>query len=511
MANGRSIWVRIFGDNSGLKKATKESEGVLDKFGNKVKQIGGLIAGAFAFQKIAAFAKESMNLANEMEGVEEAFNRISDQKALEKLREATKGTVTDLELMRRSVMASNFGISQSALPKLFEFATKRAQETGQSVDYLVDSIVTGLGRKSPLILDNLGITTIQLQEALGGTSMAAASVGELTEAAAKVAGEELTKMGEITETNAIRLEQLATQWTNLKTEIGKGISELWLEAVDSLVTDTKILTSEHLTLWEKLGSIGNPAMKIYAETMAEVRGEMEKIVEETDPATRLLARAAADRKAEAEAAAKAAAERARAEAEYQKEFKESLQTQGLYTKAIERRERLEKSTHDFVQDAAQKNIDALDKQIQKQLELEGVIEDVATVTIKESEKIGDAFTYIYGDLAQAFGEIATSGQSVEDAMEAVSEAVMKAIPDIMIAAGNAMGYPQGLALILPGLAMKGMLAGIDKRTQGMDRMTRDEMIESKKLGAKYGYNNRIKGNDIQTANEYSVDLYNQVG
>ena len=49
------------------------------------------------------------------------------------------------------------GIDIQKLPDLLKFASIRAMETGQSVDYMVSSIVTGLGRKSPLILDNLGL------------------------------------------------------------------------------------------------------------------------------------------------------------------------------------------------------------------------------------------------------------------------------------------------------------------------------------------------------------------
>ena len=49
------------------------------------------------------------------------------------------------------------------------FATKRAEETGQSVDYLVDSIIMGIGRKSPMILDNLGISIVDIRNEMEKT------------------------------------------------------------------------------------------------------------------------------------------------------------------------------------------------------------------------------------------------------------------------------------------------------------------------------------------------------
>src|SRR5690606_14702252 len=97
----------------------------------------------------------------------------------------------ELNLMKRAVQGSNFDISLQSLPKLLEFAAVRAQQTGQSVDYLVDSIVTGIGRKSPLILDNLGISASQLREEMNGVSLASASVGEVAEAVGRIAGTNL--------------------------------------------------------------------------------------------------------------------------------------------------------------------------------------------------------------------------------------------------------------------------------------------------------------------------------
>ena len=125
----------------GLGKAEKEVSG----FGKQVTKIGGLIASAFAVSKVAAFTTEITNLAGQAEGVENAFKRIADADTLNDLREATRGTVSDLELMKRTVLASNLGLPVENLAKLFEFASRRAQETGENVDYLVNSVVFCLG------------------------------------------------------------------------------------------------------------------------------------------------------------------------------------------------------------------------------------------------------------------------------------------------------------------------------------------------------------------------------
>lgn len=216
-----------------LDKAGKDGTKALDNVGKEastlssgLKKLGGVIAAAFAVDRLVSFGKEAVGLAAKAEGIKRAFDRLNNPTLLADLRKATRGTVSDLELMQRAVQAKNFKIPLEQMAVLFEFATKRATETGQSVDYLVDSIITGLGRKSPLILDNLQLTTKELQEELGNTSLAAASIGELTEAAAKVAKKAIQEMGDQADTTAIKLSQLSTIWDNFIVVAGEGLINL---------------------------------------------------------------------------------------------------------------------------------------------------------------------------------------------------------------------------------------------------------------------------------------------
>src|SRR5690606_12022521 len=141
---------------------------------------------------------------------------------MQRLREATHGTVTDLELMQRTLRAANLGIPIEQFGTLLEFATIRAQQTGESVDYLIDSIVTGLGRKSTRVIDNLGISALRVKEALGGLSLEAASVGQVTEAVIKIANEEMEKMGGFVANAATQVGQLEVAWNSLMTEIAES-------------------------------------------------------------------------------------------------------------------------------------------------------------------------------------------------------------------------------------------------------------------------------------------------
>jgi len=216
-----------------LDKAGKDGTKSLDNVGKKAsglsstfKKLGGVIAAAFAVDRVISIGKEMVNVAAKAEGVERAFKRIGSASLLKDFRAATRGTVSDLLLMQRAVQASNFKIPLDQLAGLLRFAQARARETGESVDYLVDSIVLGIGRKSPLILDNLGISAVELRERLKGVGVEATSVADIARIVGDIASEELGKMGEQADTTADKLAQLTTIWDNFLVVGGNALINL---------------------------------------------------------------------------------------------------------------------------------------------------------------------------------------------------------------------------------------------------------------------------------------------
>lgn len=206
-------------------EANKGNTSVAKSFGDVYTAIKLIIASQLAKQFIT-IAVEAAALSGKVEGVERAFNRAFPQgvSLLNDLRKATHGTVTDFELMQQTLRATNLGVAVEKLPILLEFAAARAQQTGESVDYLVDSIVRGIGRKSVLVLDNLGLSATRLKEQFDGASIASQSVGDVTTAVAKIAKEELEKMGGYIDTSATKVDRLKASWTNLGIEASKAVS-----------------------------------------------------------------------------------------------------------------------------------------------------------------------------------------------------------------------------------------------------------------------------------------------
>ncbi len=229
--------VKLGLDNSSYKAGLNESEKQTKNFSSTIGKIGTSIAAAFGVREVLRFGAEMVKLAGEAEGVERAFLRIGGDKIFDELKESTRGTVSNLELMRKAVMAQNLGVPVQELGKLFEFASQRAADTGESVDFLVNSIVTGIGRKSPLILDNLGISAIALKDKMNGVAIGTASVGDVAEAVGKIAEEELNKIGDASTTNGQKIQSFAASWDNVKLAIGQAItrSEDFGPALDIII------------------------------------------------------------------------------------------------------------------------------------------------------------------------------------------------------------------------------------------------------------------------------------
>ena len=225
MAGLGSINFRIGADLAEFRSAMQNVDRTLGGLSSKFNAVGGMIAGAFAVNGIQQFVSETSRLAGQADGVRVAFQRMAPAGLLEGLRKATRGTVSDLELMQNAVKAGNFGIPLKEMAGLLEFASRRAQETGESVDYLVQSIVTGIGRKSPMILDNLGISTSRLKAEFNGAAIEAQSIGQVTAAVAKIAKEEMSKAGTATITAADAAAQVTAQMTNLQVAIGDRLNQ----------------------------------------------------------------------------------------------------------------------------------------------------------------------------------------------------------------------------------------------------------------------------------------------
>ncbi len=188
---------------------------------------------------IAELINGGLEMAEQADGVTRAFNNLNQEGLLDNLRKATKGTVNDVQLMTAAVQANDFHIPLEDLGKYLEFAQLKAQQTGQSVDYMTNSIVTGLGRKSPLILDNLGISAAEISEKTKET-------GDFMKAVAEIVDTQLAEAGETYISAADRAAQKTVELQNAQKALGDEIlplKEQWDDAYADMQLNTISLIS----------------------------------------------------------------------------------------------------------------------------------------------------------------------------------------------------------------------------------------------------------------------------
>ena len=263
MATVTRLDVDIGAKTDKLNAGIKAAEGQLNGFSKQIIRIGGLLAAAFSVRELVRFGGEASRLAGQMEGVEAAFNRLNQPDLLDRLTKATRGTVSELELMQKAVMADNFRIPLDTFAQGLEFATRRAKETGQEVDFLVNSFVTGIGRKSQLVMDNLGISVLELQEEIKLT-------GDFATAVANIMSREMSKAGEDIETSAEKTAQLTAAFSDLQVVIGDRLNPTLDKAKEKM---TAFLQSISSTAQEK-------GIKVATENIADFTKEIAKLGKE---------------------------------------------------------------------------------------------------------------------------------------------------------------------------------------------------------------------------------------
>ncbi len=196
---------------------------IMTKAAGAVMELGGEITDCI---------RQGIELARQGEGIRNAFERLGRGDILEGLREATHGTVSDIELMKAAVKFNDFKLPVEELGTMLAFAQQKAKDTGQSVDYMVDSIVTGLGRKSLMILDNLGLSANEVKEKMKET-------GDMTTAVGAIIREQMAKAGDYVETAADRAAQASVSLQNKMEELGRLFAPLQ-ESSTQLWTSMKI-------------------------------------------------------------------------------------------------------------------------------------------------------------------------------------------------------------------------------------------------------------------------------
>ncbi len=181
----------------------------------------GVMVGAFDFSQEGAQFDRLRQSGSEM-----ARQLGSDlDEIIAKVTAASRGTVSEMDIISSANKAMMLGLSADAdqLASLMEVAAFRGRAMGMSTTQAFDDIVRGLGRASPMILDNLGIiidansTYADYAESIGKSKdelTKAEKTQALLNKTLETGNKMLEEAGGLADDNAASFERLSATWEN---------------------------------------------------------------------------------------------------------------------------------------------------------------------------------------------------------------------------------------------------------------------------------------------------------
>ena len=219
------------------KDIKKQNDGLKKSFA----AMGGAIAAAFSIQAIANFTASAVRLGSQTISLERSFRNLGravnfNDESLAKFRKATDNTVSDVDLMIQANNAMLLGIVENddAFAELIDNAQRLAKAVGQDALFGIESLTTGIGRQSKLMLDNLGIvldTNLAYQKFAEANGKAVKDLDEnerkqaFVQAALQSTAEKVAQLGdeELDATDATLA--LSSAFENLQGTIGKTLQD----------------------------------------------------------------------------------------------------------------------------------------------------------------------------------------------------------------------------------------------------------------------------------------------
>lgn len=254
MAN-RRIFDIIF-RTKGLGKAKTEADGVESSFGGLGKAAKTAAIGFISMQS-ALKGVEFAKLAAQTETVRRSFGNLAKEpdKMLQAMKKATAGTISEMELMQKFNSAALLGLPLDRFDEMLTIARGASQATGESMEFMLNSIVTGLGRGSKLMLDNLGIlidvekanekyaSTLGIQASkLTDVQKKQAFVNE----ALNIGTENLKRAGGVTDSNIDSFGKLNASFDDLQVTIGKLFLPVVAESSEKMASFLSGLNEQDL-------------------------------------------------------------------------------------------------------------------------------------------------------------------------------------------------------------------------------------------------------------------------
>ena len=200
--------------------------------------------------------------ASKFDEVKKSFSALVRQqgldanKMIQNMKSATRGTITEMDLMKAANNALLLGLPVDRFDDMLQIARTASKATGESMEFMLQSIVTGLGRGSKLILDNLGIMV---------------DTNKAYEKYAAELGKTADQLDDAEKKQAFINEAMAVGLANAE-KLGSSsdtLNDTWARF--------KVSASE---LGTALGSVANPAMKDILDLAVELLEASKALIDE---------------------------------------------------------------------------------------------------------------------------------------------------------------------------------------------------------------------------------------
>ena len=215
-------------------------------------------AMAMGIRQVAIFTKE----AAKVESMKRGFDTLTgvtgnSSKALEKLKEATNGTMSEFDLFQQANNAMILGVTKNSdeMAEMFDIAQRLGRALGRDTRTSVESLITGIGRQSRLMLDNIGIIT-KVEEANEAYARSLnKNASQLTDSEKKqaflnatmeAAREKVALLGEETGSSQDQLDAFGAAMDNLSVNIGKGLGTAFLPLINAMTKFSAVLNAERV-------------------------------------------------------------------------------------------------------------------------------------------------------------------------------------------------------------------------------------------------------------------------
>tara|TARA_R110002096_G_scaffold8558_6_gene35308 strand:+ start:6751 stop:8943 length:2193 start_codon:yes stop_codon:yes gene_type:complete len=233
----------------------------------------------FAVKQVIDFTKGLVDKSAQFEDISRGFNNLRmsagmSAETFDKLNIALDGTVSSIDLMKQANNAMLLGIfkTEDEMANMFDAAQRLAQVLGKDATFGIESLVTGLGRQSKLMLDNLGIVFSAEKAYVDYSNVLKKNVGDLTDSERKQAflnkamqsAEELvSNAGDEYLGTSAKLAQLNTSFVNARIELGKALTPVILASVDALRFMLDNMDSGRIKRWGVAIGGAYAAFKLY--------------------------------------------------------------------------------------------------------------------------------------------------------------------------------------------------------------------------------------------------------